>query len=102
MELLFVFVAGAIIGILARYCLPGRHMHGSMLVPALGAAFACALWAVLTWAGLAWNGGWIWWITILGTVLVTVVVDLALARSRHRADADRLATLSHTGLTERA
>lgn len=102
MELLFVFIAGAIIGLLARYCLPGRHTHGSMLVPALGAAFACALWAVLTWSGLAWNGGWIWWITILGTVLVTVVVDLALGRSRQRADAERLATLTRTGLPERA
>lgn len=102
MELLFVFLAGAVIGLLARYCLPDRHRHGSLLVPAVGAAVACALWVVLTWAGLAWDGGWIWWITILSTILVAVVADLALGRSRRHADAARLATLTRTGVPEHA
>ena len=36
MELLFVALGGAILGLGARYLLPGRHTHGSVLVPAIG------------------------------------------------------------------
>ncbi len=53
MELLFVALAGAILGLGARYLLPHRHTHGSVLIPALGVSVACILWVALTWAGIA-------------------------------------------------
>ena len=42
MELLFVVLGGAILGLAARYSLPRRHTYGSALVPAIGAGVAAA------------------------------------------------------------
>lgn len=98
MELLFITLGGAIIGLVARYALPYRHAHGSVLIPAVGAGVAAALWVGLTWAGMKWNGGWIWWITIIATAVITVAVDLLLGGLRTRADDSRLHRLSRTGI----
>lgn len=89
MELLFVVLGGAIIGLAGRYLLPYRHTHGSVLIPAVGVITASVLWVGLTWAGLKWDGGWIWWITLLGTALVVALVDLAVGRARTAGD-DRM------------
>jgi hypothetical protein len=89
MELLFVVLAGAVLGLGARYLLPRRHTHGSVLIPALGVAVASILWVALTWAGLKWDGGWIWWITLVGTAVVTAAADLLVGRRRTSSD-DRL------------
>ncbi|WP_348787260.1 hypothetical protein [Leifsonia sp. NPDC080035] len=94
MELLFVALAGAIIGLAARYLLPNRHTHGSVLIPALGVSVACILWVALTWAGLKWDGGWIWWITLLGTIAITAVADLVIGRVRNAHDDKLLHTLA--------
>jgi hypothetical protein len=93
-ELLFVALGGALLGLGARYLLPGRHTHGAALVPAVGVMVSCALWVALTWAGLRWDGGWIWWITLLGTAAVVAVVDLAVGRVRTRHDDTLLHTLA--------
>ena len=89
MELLFVVLGGAIIGLAGRYLLPHRHTHGSVLIPAVGVVSASVLWVALTWAGLRWNGGWIWWITLLGTALVVAVTDVVVGRLRAAGD-DRM------------
>lgn len=89
MELLFVVLGGAIIGLAGRYFLPNRHTHGSALVPAIGVIAASVLWVALTWAGLKWNGGWIWWITLVGTALIVAVADLVVGRVRAAND-DRM------------
>ncbi|WP_434317097.1 hypothetical protein [Leifsonia sp. P73] len=94
MELLFVALAGAILGLGARYLLPNRHTHGSVLMPALGVSVACVLWVALTWAGLKWDGGWIWWITLVGTGVVVVVADLVIGRLRSAHDDKLLHTLT--------
>ena len=98
MELLFITLGGAIIGLIARYTLPYRHEHGSVLIPAVGAVVSAALWVGLTWAGFKWNAGWIWWITIIGTAIITVGVDLLFGTLRNRADDSRLRRLTHTGV----
>ncbi|MFF1877563.1 hypothetical protein [Leifsonia sp. NPDC058230] len=94
MELLFVALGGAILGLGARYLLPGRHTHGAVLVPAIGVIVASVLWVALTWAGLAWNGGWIWWITLGGTAVAVVVIDLLIGRVRNHSDERMLANLT--------
>lgn len=94
MELLFVALGGAILGLGARYFLPGRHTHGSVLVPAIGVMVASALWVALTWAGLKWDGGWIWWISLGGTAVVVTVADLLIGRIRKTSDERLLATLT--------
>lgn len=97
MELLFVFVIGAAIGFVARYALPGRHEHGELLVPAVAAGVAMLLWEALTWAGLAWNGGWIWIITPVASALAAVLVDVLVSRSRVARDAALEAELVKAG-----
>jgi uncharacterized membrane protein YeaQ/YmgE (transglycosylase-associated protein family) len=99
MELLFITLGGAILGLLARYLLPERHRHGSVLVPAIGAAVAAAVWEGFTWLGLKWNGGWIWVFTIVITAAVVVVIDLAIVAVRGRSDSALLATLSKGAAT---
>ena len=94
MELLFVVLGGAIIGLAGRYLLPYRHTHGSVLIPAVGVVAASVLWVALTWAGLKWDGGWIWWITLLGTIVVTAAADLVIGRVRTAHDDKLLHTLA--------
>ena len=94
MELFFVVLGGLILGFLARYTLPRRSTHGVLLVPAIGAAFSAVLWVTLTWGGLAWDAGVIWWVTLGATAVVCAASALLLGRARERHDAERLAALS--------
>lgn len=94
MELLFVTLGGAIIGLGLRYAFPGRDTHGEALIPAIGAASASALWVALTWAGWKFDGGWIWVVTLVVAALLSAVVTLTITRRRRTADAVMLATLS--------
>ncbi|BDZ44564.1 hypothetical protein [Naasia aerilata] len=93
MELLFVVLGGILLGLIARYSLPHRSTSGVLLLPALGAAVSALIWVALTWAGLKWDAGLIWWITLLATALVCGAAALRLGRSRERADAARLSAL---------
>lgn len=93
MELLFITVGGIIIGLAARYALPNRDRHGVVVIPAVGAAAAAVVWGALTWAGLPWDGGWIWVISLVVTAVVAVGVDLLLGRTRKQHDETRLAAL---------
>ena len=95
MELLFVCLAGALIGLVGRYAMPGRELHGSLLVPAIGTGTAALVWVILTWLGLPWDGGWIWTITLVATPLVVLVANLVIVHRRREADTFLLDTLSH-------
>ena len=97
MELLFVALGGALLGIAARYLLPGRHSHGSVLVPAVGTAAASIAWVALTWLGWAWESGWIWWVSLGLAAVASVAADLLLGRSRSQGDRRMLHTLMKTG-----
>lgn len=87
-------LGGAILGIAARYSLPHRTEYGSLVVPAIGTAAAAIIWVALTWLGMAWDGGWIWLITLLGAAAVSAGAALLLGRSRTASDERLLATLS--------
>ncbi len=97
MELLFVALGGALLGIAARYLLPGRHTHGSVLVPAVGTAVASIAWVTLTWLGLAWDSGWIWWVSLILAAAGSVAAGIWLSRSRTQGDRQMLHTLMKTG-----
>ncbi|WP_394768061.1 hypothetical protein [Lacisediminihabitans sp.] len=94
MELLFVTLGGAIIGLGLRYAFPGRETHGAALIPAVGAASASAIWAALTWAGWKFDGGWIWVVSLVLAAALSVVLAVTISRRRRHADAEMLATLS--------
>ncbi|ROR81348.1 hypothetical protein SAMN06295974_0578 [Plantibacter flavus] len=86
MELLFVVLGGAILGLAVRYLLPGRDQHGAALIPAVATLVAAVVWVTATWAGMAWDGGWIWVLAFGASVVVSVVVDLVLVRVRTASD----------------
>jgi cyanate permease len=94
MEIVYVTVVGAGIGILLRYLLPGREVYGVALMPALGAAVTAATWAGLTWLGWKADGGWIWLAALGAATVVPLVVALILSKRRQAADARQLHALS--------
>lgn len=93
MELLFITLGGAILGLIARYSLSHRENHGVALVPAIGAAVAAVVWVALTWAGLPWDGGWIWVISLAVTALAVGIADPLIGIYRERADIARFVAL---------
>jgi len=92
-ELLFVALFGAGIGLVARYALPHRVTHGVLLVPAVGTVAAMVSWVALTWAGLRWDQGVIWIATLAVSALAAAAVDLVVGRRRSAADARALAAI---------
>jgi O-antigen/teichoic acid export membrane protein len=86
MELLFVTVIGAGIGFVVRYTMRGREHHGALLLPALAGATAAAVWVLMLWLGLTFDGGWIWAISLLAAVIVAVGVAILLPRKRVEHD----------------
>jgi uncharacterized membrane protein YeaQ/YmgE (transglycosylase-associated protein family) len=97
MELLFVALFGALIGLGARYFLPGRSTQGSVLVPAIGTAAASFVWVALTWLGWNWAGGWIWWVSLGAAAAASVVLNLLISRRRIHADQRMLQALARVG-----
>jgi hypothetical protein len=99
MELLFITLGGAILGLIARYALPRRDNHGEALVPSIGAGLAAVLWVALTWAGLPWDGGWIWAITLVVTAAAVGIADPIIGIYRERADTARFVALRSPSAT---
>jgi hypothetical protein len=94
MEIVYVTVVGAGIGLLLRYLLPGREVYGVALLPALGAAVTAATWAGLTWLDWKADGVWIWVAALGAATVVPLVVALVLSKRRQAADARELHVLS--------
>jgi hypothetical protein len=94
MELLFVTLGGAILGLAARYGLPKRETHGALLVPAIGAIVASVLWAALTWVGWKFDGGWIWVVSLTVAGVAAALVSVFLGRQRKASDTELLTRLS--------
>jgi hypothetical protein len=86
MELVYVTVIGAAIGLLARYVLPGRRTYGILLLPAAAAAVTATVWVGLVWLGFTFDGGWIWALSLAAAVVTSVVIPLALPRYRDDYD----------------
>ena len=94
MELLFVVLGGVLLGALTRYTIPARHAYGALLLPALGGTVAAIVWAALTWAGLRFDGGWIWVWSLAAAGLASIALALLLPRRRREADDRMLLRLS--------
>jgi len=94
MELLFVIIIGAGIGIVLRYLIPGRQTYGILIAPAVGAIAAAVVWSGLTWLGWTFDGGWIWVVSLGAAAVASVVAELIIPRVRNEADARMLHQLS--------
>jgi uncharacterized membrane protein YeaQ/YmgE (transglycosylase-associated protein family) len=101
-ELLFVALGGAIVGLAARFLLPGRSTQGFVLVPAIGTAVASVVWVALTWLGWKWDGGWIWWVSLILATVASFAADLVLSRRRAHSDQRMLHSLTKTGTPKSA
>ncbi|UOE45602.1 hypothetical protein [Agromyces larvae] len=101
MELLFVTLGGAILGLAARYGLPRRQTHGTVLVPAIGAGVAAVVWVALTWFGWPWDGGWIWVVSLVAAGAVSALAALLIGPRREQADAELFERLSRPGTAAR-
>ena len=98
MELLFVTLGGAILGLAARYALPRRHTYGVALVPAIGAAVAAVVWVGLTWLGWPWDGGWIWVVSLVASGLAAAASAYLIGPRRERSDAALFERLARHGV----
>jgi uncharacterized membrane protein YeaQ/YmgE (transglycosylase-associated protein family) len=94
MELLFVILIAAGIGFLARYTIPGRETHGSLLLAALSAVVAALVWEGLLYLGFTFDGGWIWLISLTAGGLAAVIAATVLPKRRRTADRAMLTKLS--------
>ena len=93
MELLFIAIGGGIVGLAAHYALPWRLERGVVLVPATGVIVAMLVWLGLTVLGWAWDGGWIWAVTLVVSALSSVIVGLIIGRARASSDERMLVRL---------
>lgn len=94
MELLFVTVIGAGLGLIARYALPQRTTYGLLLLPAIGAAVTSAVWVALLWAGLTFDGTWIWVASLGAAIAAAVLTAVFLPRRRAHEDTELFERLS--------
>lgn len=94
MELVYVTVVGAGLGLLLRYTLPRRDTYGILLLPAVGAAATALVWVALLWLGLRVDGGWIWVGAWVAGAVAPLIVALILGRRRAARDAHALHVLA--------
>ena len=94
MELLFVIVVSAGIGGIIRYTTPQRRTYGMLLLPSLAASVTAAVWVSLLWAGLTFNGGWIWLVSLALGGGAALTAALMLPGRRQESDANRLEQLA--------
>jgi hypothetical protein len=101
MELLFVVLGGAILGLAARYSLPRRHTYGSALIPAIGAGVAAVVWVALTWLGWPWDGAWIWVVSLAVAGVASAASAFLIGPRRERHDAVLFERLARPGASAR-
>lgn len=95
MELFFVTVIGACIGVVVRYVLPERSTYGLLLLPAVAAAATAITWVGLLWAAnLTFDGTWIWVAALAAAVIAPVAMALWLPGRRAAEDEQLFQRLS--------
>jgi len=95
MELLFVVLISASLGLAARYVIRGRETFGAALLPSLSAAVSTIVWVGLLWAAnWQFDGGWIWVASLVAGPAVALIVGAALPPRRKAADRELLTKLS--------
>ncbi|PRY69440.1 hypothetical protein B0I08_102113 [Glaciihabitans tibetensis] len=86
MELLFSTVIALGIGFIISALAPARDTLGTLLVPAASGAVSMVVWVALVWAGLRFDGTWIWVISLLAGGLAALAIALVLPKRRRAAD----------------
>lgn len=66
MELAFILVYAAILGLVAPFLGIDVKRIGSLVPGAISLVFGSIAWALLTWFGFKYDEAWIWLIVMLG------------------------------------
>jgi hypothetical protein len=94
MELLFVVLIAATIGLAIRALVRGRDTFGMVLLPAISTAAASVVWVALLWLGWTFDGTWIWVVSLAVGGLSALVVGLRIPPARRTADTELYARLA--------
>ncbi len=86
MELLFVTVIAAGIGLIVAESLRRRQSYGVLLLPAVDAMVTAAVWVLLVWLGWKFDATWIWVVSLVAGGVVAIVLAIVLPRMRAHAD----------------
>jgi hypothetical protein len=93
MELLFAGLGGALLGFIFHFALPGSDSRGLYWLASWGACSAIVVWEVLTYLDWKSDGGWIWVVTLVVSVLTSVAVARIGTVRRRAADKELLESL---------
>lgn len=85
MEIIFILVYGALLGLMAPYLLSGREQFGALVAPALALVYGFVVWTILTWVGLSYTDYWIWMVTMLGMPVI-MILGVRFIRSKRTRD----------------
>ena len=87
MELVLIITGAGLLGLVARYVIPGRDRHGLALMPASGVIIGSVVWAICVWIGLSPVTPWPWLISFGATVIGIIALGIVLPGRRDAADA---------------
>ena len=73
MELAFILVYAAILGLVAPYLGLNTKAMGSLVPGAIALVKGALAWAVLTWCGMHYDQAWIWLIVMLAMPAAMVI-----------------------------
>ncbi len=93
MEIAFLVVYAAILGLVAPYVIGKREQYGELVPAATSLIAGSVLWAILTWVGLKYNEGWIWVIVMLAMPAALFTATSYLAKHRDKLDAAELSQI---------
>ena len=93
MYILLALIAACALGIAVHFVVGGRELRGVALTPAAATATAAVVYTSMQWAGVGEDSVWLWLASILGGVVVSAVVAVAVTSVRRRSDAEAKAAL---------
>ena len=82
MELAFILVYAAILGLVAPYLGINTQAVGSLVPGAIALVKGALAWAVLTWCGMHYDQAWIWIIVMLAMPAAMVIGVRWMANKR--------------------
>ncbi|MEN9967651.1 MAG: hypothetical protein RL036_884 [Actinomycetota bacterium] len=82
MELAFILVYAAILGLVAPYLGIDVKKIGSLVPGAIALTKGALAWAVLTWCGMHYDQAWIWVIVMLAMPAAMVIGTRWLSNQR--------------------
>jgi hypothetical protein len=99
MELVLVVTFSGLIGLLLRYLIPGRALHGLFVMPSIGIVAGSLAWAIAVWVGLDPASIWPWIVSLGLSAAAPIALGVILPKRRQVADDALWAEL--TGRTTR-